>query len=352
MPFATGVGANVQEPGDWEGNLVRQLGFQVGVANPTEANTIWRQLSSIASMIGQFSADYSELASVDDGDIIEAEDRFVEALIKLFSPFGVYYIQDTGTGNHVVGTSDHSPASYAPPCFVIFKKSNTDNDGPMDINLWTLGAVPLKDNTGADLAAGAIKSNSFYMASSDGGGFRILGGAVSYTSVSNLVANSGDAIEVTVDGDVNWRTLLGAHDTNINNLDRWLRGRNADDHAVYLTTLELIAWLNSVLSFLTEVPPNGMGPAVGQDLCSGAAGGLATSPTHYGYTVGMTTSGANLAAGTVPGVSATQFAISATEYNGYWMGSTPTGTWQLVGFAWGSNEGFVTVWSLFWRRIA
>lgn len=353
VPFATGVGANVQEPGDWEGNAVRQQGFQVGTANPTEANTVWRQASAIAAMIAQFSADYSEQASVDDGDVIAAEDRFVEALIRLFAPFGVYYIQDTGTGNDVVGTSDPAPASYATPCFVIFKKSNSDNTGPMTANFWTLGAVPLKDNTGANLASGAIKANSFYMCSSDGGGFRILGGAVTYTSVSNLVANSGDAIEVTVDGDVNWRTLLGAHDTNVNNLDRWLRGRNADDHAVYMTTAELIAWLNSVLSFLTTVPPNGFGPLVGQHVTTGAAGALSTTAYNYGYTIGMTVSGSNLSAGTVPGVTSSQFALSTTQFNGYWNGTFPlAGTWKLVETSWGSNEGFATVWELRWLRIA
>jgi hypothetical protein len=247
VPFATGIGANVQDAEDWTGNLVRQLGFQAGVANPTEANTVWRQASAIASMIAQFSSDYSEEASVDDGDIIAAEERFIKALIRLFSPFGVYYIQDTGTGNHIVGTSDPSPSSYAPPCFVIFKKSNSDNDGPMDINLWTLGAVSLRDNTGADLSPGAIKANSFYVTASDGGGFRILGGAATYTSVSNLTANSGDGVEVTIEGIVNRRTLLGSSDTNINTNDRWARGRAADDHDVYVTSAQFLAWIMSNL---------------------------------------------------------------------------------------------------------
>lgn len=350
VPFATGVGANVQEPGDWEGNTVRQQGFQEGVANPTEANTIWRQLSSIAAMIGQFSADYSGNPSVDDGDIIAAEDRFVEALIRLFSPLGVYYIQDTGTGNDIVGTSDPAPVDYSPPCFVIFKKSNTDNTGPMTANFWTLGAVPLKDNTGANLASGAIKANSFYMASSDGGGFRILGGAVTYTSVSNLVANSGDMVEVTVDGDVNWRTLHGAHDASVNNLDRWARGRTADDHAVYMTTAELVAWLNATLSFLTSVPANGFGPAVGQYITSTTVGASGAYAHQYGYTIGMTASGAQISTGTIPGITASQWPYDLAH--GWWNGTTPTGTYRLDEWQVGADYGYLRAFDIRWKRIA
>lgn len=349
-PFATGVGANVQNPVDWDSNLVRQQGFQSGTASSQQFNTAWRQALAIAAMIGQFSADYSGEDSVDDGDILEAEQRFIDALTKLFSPFGVYFIIDSGTGNNVVGTSDPAPSAYAAPGVVIFKKSNSDNTGAMTCNFWTLGAVSLKDNTGADFSSGAVKANSFYIAMFDGGGYRILGGGVTYTNVSNLTANSGDGVQVTVGGVVNRRTLLGTHDTNVNINDRWSRGRVADDRDVYLTSTELLAWLNANLSLLTSAPAGGFGPAVGQYITTAGIGGLGSVPTNYGYTPGMTASGAQLAAGTVPGITSQQVPYGTA--GGYWNGTVPSGTYRLDEFGTFSAYGLYSIWNARWKRIA
>jgi hypothetical protein len=369
VPFANGVGANVEDPADWDANVVRQQGFQNGVALPNLANTVWRQASVIASMIAQFSADYSGEASVDDGDVIAAEDRFVAALNQFVAPTGVYVVNDTGTANAVVGTSSPAPASYSDVRIVIFKKMNADNSGNMTINLWDLGVVPLTDNTGANLASGALKANSYYIATRDGSGFRILGGATTYTNVANLTANSGDGIEVTVGGVVNRRRASGTHNTTVNANDRWARGKSTDDTDLYMTTSELLAYLQANLSFLTSAPTQGFGTAVGQCCVSLiTTSGWVINLAYAGITAGMTISGANLSAGAIPGANSWFTGMSAPNgVNSGAVGSiydpgaevygnsgvALTGTWRLVASTFVISMANNTEWHLaFWQRIA
>ena len=247
VPFATGVGANVETPTNWIADLVRQQGFQNGIANPTQANTVLRQASFIAAMIAQFSADFSSEAMVDDGNLANAEQVFVDALRRMFR--GVYFMNDTGTANAMAGTDagQSAPTAYDSRMVIVIKKTNTPNSGPMTANFWGLGAVSLGDNTGAALSSGALIANSYYILTYAGSGWRVLGGVAQYTSVTNLTANSGDMISVTAGtGVVDFRTLRGTHDAAIADLDRWPRGKNANaDQAVYVTSLELLAWIQS-----------------------------------------------------------------------------------------------------------
>lgn len=367
VPFATGVGANVESPVDWAADIVRQQGFQAGTASSQKANTVLRQASFISAVLAQFMADYSGIATNDDGDVINAEENLITALEKLFAPFGVYFIIDTGTGDHVVGTSDPAPTSYSSPSFVVFKKSNTANTGPMDINLWTLGAVPLKDNTGADLSNGAILANSFYITVFDGGGFRILGGATSYTSVTNLTANSGDMVAVAVDGTVDWRTLLGTHSTTHVNTDRFVRGRGSDDAALYETETEFITWLNGVLDFLKVVPPSGPGTQVGQFVNQLVTVWGYNDPTYAGFALNMVATSAQLQFSAWPGVDIAKLHswigvngagggnLSAMVGHPSSINGVLAGNWKLVGWSlvsWALGIYTTAAYSLTWVRIS
>jgi hypothetical protein len=82
-PFALGVGANVLSPDDWIAAATRQLGFQAGVANSAQANTIWRQLAFVAAMIAQFTADNTPADVLDDGDLATFEGNFKTAILRL-----------------------------------------------------------------------------------------------------------------------------------------------------------------------------------------------------------------------------------------------------------------------------
>lgn len=103
---------------------------------------------------------------------------------------------------------------------------------------------------------------------------------------------------------------------------------------------------------IASVPTFRFGTEVGQYVTTGAVGALGATPFSHGYYIGMTASGAQLDAGTVSGVTATQLKRGQNVDNGYWNGANLTGTWRLDETSWGSNEGFATVWELRWRRIA
>jgi hypothetical protein len=344
LPFATGVGANVESPGDYSADPVRQQGFQVGVADPTKLNTVWRQASVIASMIGQFAADYTNTTISDDGDVIGLEDQYVNALKALLQPLGVYFMQDTGSANQVVGTSDPAPEGYQAPCFIVFRKVGSDNTGAMTCNFWGKGVVALRDNTGADLTAATILANSFYMCAWDGGGFRILGGAAQYTNVTNLTANSGDGVDVTVAGVVNRRRTRGTHDVVVNSLDKWSRGKAADDSDLYMTNAEFLAYLNANLSFIKTVPASGTGVQVGQEVVLAVAvNGLSTSLETAGIWIGSVHAASELNNGLLTGTTAYYYGgfgfVSNYGAAAYYFGSTLaskvlggplTGTWQLI----------------------
>ncbi|MFG1259141.1 hypothetical protein V5F79_17565 [Xanthobacter flavus] len=79
LPFATGSGAGVMTQTDWAALADRLNGFGVGVADELSFNKGLRQAASIASMIGQFTADYGGDA-LDNGDLVTLEANFKAAL--------------------------------------------------------------------------------------------------------------------------------------------------------------------------------------------------------------------------------------------------------------------------------
>lgn len=373
VPFAHGVGANVETADDWKNNIVRSAGFQNGVALPSQANTAWRQASVIAAMIAQFSADFSAQASVDDGDVLAAEQRFIDALQAYAAPVGVYFVTDTGSANAIVGTSSNPPASYTAVKLVIFKKMAQDNSGPVTINLWSKGAVPLTDNTGAAFSSGALKGSAFYICAPDGGSsFRILGGATTYTNVTDLTANSGDGISVTAEtGVVDRRRLRGTHDITVNSGDRWARGKASDDTDIYMTTTEFLAWLISQLNIpeIPETPPGPFGTDVGQCAIQMIyTKGWVINLPYAGITTGMTVSGSNLSSGQIPGANTWLWgamAINGTNTGVLSVNYSPgagvygnndaqlTGTWRLVAWTFSIAAANNAEWHhAVWQRIA
>jgi hypothetical protein len=117
----------------------------------------------------------------------------------------------------------------------------------MTCNFWGLGEVSLTDTTGAALSNGALLANGLYILAFSGSGYRVLGGTATYTSVTNLTANSGDAIDVFVDGTVNLRVAHGTHDTNIDSNDTWPRGKASDGTARYMLTNEFTSWIQTLM---------------------------------------------------------------------------------------------------------
>lgn len=248
LPFATGTGANVESPTNWASDAVLQQGFQRGIVASQKFNTPLRQATFIASMIAQFMADYSGNPTNDDGQLLNAEQNFTEALQAFLQPFGVYFMLDTGTANNMVGNSTPAPTSYQSPGLIVIKKMAADNTGPMTCNFWNLGSVALTDMVGVALSSGALKSGGLYILAETGGNYRVLGGTSTYTTVTNLTANSGDMITVQVSGEVDWRAFAGTHDTTVGTGDAWPRGKASDGTARYMLTSEFVTWIQGQLS--------------------------------------------------------------------------------------------------------
>src|SRR5512143_3164334 len=97
VPFAMGVGPNVEAPEDWIDDPTRPTGFQPGEASATQYNTANRQACFIAAMIAQFAADFCGRPSLDDGDVLQEEQNFIDALRRQFK--NLYFVTDVGTAN-------------------------------------------------------------------------------------------------------------------------------------------------------------------------------------------------------------------------------------------------------------
>lgn len=81
LPFGTAANANVLPNADYQALPARVAGFSGGVAKSEELNTVWRQGSTMAAVLGQFIAD-SGADALDNGDIDTLKDNFKEALDK------------------------------------------------------------------------------------------------------------------------------------------------------------------------------------------------------------------------------------------------------------------------------
>lgn len=80
LPFATAGGANVMSQADYAAMAARLSGFTAGTALSPQLNKAWRQSAFAAAMIGEFTADYSGLDVLDDGDVDTFEARFDAAI--------------------------------------------------------------------------------------------------------------------------------------------------------------------------------------------------------------------------------------------------------------------------------
>ena len=105
LPFSTGTSANVVSDSSYSGSSVRTTGVVAGPADAALANKTWRQSSSVAAMIGQFTADYGTGNVLDDGNIANLEAQYKAALTGYFSGQYLPLTGGTLTGNVVAEQS-------------------------------------------------------------------------------------------------------------------------------------------------------------------------------------------------------------------------------------------------------
>ncbi|MEZ0583215.1 hypothetical protein ACMGEE_16070 [Erwinia sp. DT-104] len=81
-PFATGESANVLSQADYEALDATANGFQTGIARSEQLNKVWRQASTIASVVASFMADKSGNDVLDDGDTAALQATLLKALLN------------------------------------------------------------------------------------------------------------------------------------------------------------------------------------------------------------------------------------------------------------------------------
>ena len=101
-------------------------------------------------------------------------------------------------------------------------------------------------------------------------------------------------------------------------------------------------WPSSPVFTMASATSAIFGTAIGNYIFAPISGGLSSTPTDLGYTIGQTASAATLIAN--------GYGTSSTPGN-WWFG-TITGTWQLVGWFWDNDAGFTAYSNLVWKRIA
>ena len=159
VPFGTNDGANVLTPAAWAATPARQAGFQVGIADPAQANTAWRQPSSMASAIGGFIAQQGYDA-FDNGDINALRTAFanaVQAYVNgVLPPSLLRYGLDVSTTPGTITVSTFTPALNTLQNGQLFEiVPNTTTNGATSATL--AGAtMPVQTYSGLATKAGDI----------------------------------------------------------------------------------------------------------------------------------------------------------------------------------------------------
>ena len=122
-PFAIAAGANVLSPSTWAADPALSVGFQVGIASSTKANTAIRQASFVSAMIAQFTADNGPSNVQDNGNLSALEAQFEAALLQYLSSYyqkilltnTTFYVDLTiGSDTLYDGTSDTISGTHGP----------------------------------------------------------------------------------------------------------------------------------------------------------------------------------------------------------------------------------------------
>ncbi|EIV2912410.1 glycine-rich domain-containing protein [Serratia bockelmannii] len=96
LPFGIAANANVLPNADYQALPARASGFGSGVAKSEELNSVWRQGSTMAAVLGQFIADKTGQDVLDDGDVNGLLDKLKVAMggcligIQRFTASGTY----------------------------------------------------------------------------------------------------------------------------------------------------------------------------------------------------------------------------------------------------------------------
>jgi hypothetical protein len=390
LPFATGDGANVRPASDWSGDARRQTGFQIGVADPTAVNTAIRQAAFSSAMVAEFTANYGPGDVLDNGDVNAFMAQFAAALTAAAAAPPTSMVlegQDSGSAN-AVSVSTLTPNNIVPNGgqLVIVTKNGVTNNAAMTASIKGLSG-PLQWGDGTAIATGEFAANETALMRWNGTAWRLLSfvghPATPETIIQQITEGqalgSGEGTEVTNDQKINLAINTLTAD-GLANEDVFLFYKIGASHHRKITYASMLAVITTyVLSQLpaapapttyTQYPAIGVG--VGQIIVQSVtgAGGNNDPPggAAWGWSIGMTVSGASLQAGSIQVSGRSLLFQNAINQNavpanaGFGTSATPwtayngnlQGTWVCDG--WVGPYNFALFWGysflVFWRRIA
>lgn len=82
LPVATAVGNNADSQVNFQGSGYQTLGFNNGIAQPYQANKIWRQCSMVAAAVANFISNQLTIPVIDDGNLAALITNFTNAIIS------------------------------------------------------------------------------------------------------------------------------------------------------------------------------------------------------------------------------------------------------------------------------
>ncbi len=210
LPFATAGGANVLAPSDYSSLPARLSGFSSGTALSVQLNSVWRQSSVAAAMLGQFIEDVGGFDALDDGSV----DNLLLSFKRTIQGGQTNYVAAGGTPNALTATLSPAPASLFAGLIFLLKIGST-NTGTATLNLNGLGAKAIIRADGYALQAGDLPAGAIVCFAYDGTSFQVLGLSgklVLATDTTFYVSTAGS--DSTGDGSsaAPWATIQKAAD--------------------------------------------------------------------------------------------------------------------------------------------
>ena len=106
VPFATGVGALVEDQTDYAAATSTAQGYQVGIANPALLNKTWRQASMIAAGLASYVSQELNVSVLDDGNLSNLITNITSAIAAHVARLsGNYYVYAGNPNGNVAGTA-------------------------------------------------------------------------------------------------------------------------------------------------------------------------------------------------------------------------------------------------------
>lgn len=175
---------NMETDATYTSDTARQNGVTAGVASSSLHNKLYRQVSIMATAIGQFIANTNNNASdTNVATLVSAMTAAIASKNDLNTWALNKPVADTGTANAYKISTGYSYTAYYTGMIIKFTAANA-NIGASVVNVDTIGNISLVKGSSTALVSGDITANQVIVAIYDGTNFEIISDYSS--SITNL----------------------------------------------------------------------------------------------------------------------------------------------------------------------